>query len=130
MKNRLLLLLAFAFILPLSSPLKAEACNCIADPFSKKYLLYQKTWYGTKRKWTCVYTCQDSQQNRSEIIGTHEDWYMTDKGLEGICEGLHYVNTYSTFKMDFVWVFEEARWFSASQSKAPEVAQWNKERCR
>lgn len=130
MKNRFFLLLAAAFLLSLTAPVAAPACSCIADPFSKKYQLFEKTWYGTKRKWTCVYTCQDSQQNRTEIVGSHSDWYMSDKGLEGICEGLHYVNTYSTFKMDFVWVFEEARWFNASQSKAPELVRWSKERCR
>ncbi|UXR66235.1 hypothetical protein EZJ49_08230 [Bdellovibrio bacteriovorus] len=130
MKNRFFLFLATAFLMSLAAPVTAWSCGCIADPFSKKYQLFEKTWYGTKRKWTCVYTCQDAQQKRMEIVGSHSDWYMTDKGLEGICDGLHYVNTYSTFKMDFVWVFEEARWFSPAQSKAPELARWNKEHCR
>ncbi|WII73639.1 hypothetical protein QJS83_07100 [Bdellovibrio sp. 22V] len=108
----------------------AQACSCIADPFSKKYEYYKKTWYGTKRKWTCVYTCQDAQQQRTQVTGTHEDWYTTDKGLEGICDGLHYVNRYNTYKMDFVWQFEEARWFDASDSSAAELKKWNQEKCR
>ncbi|WP_374074156.1 hypothetical protein [Bdellovibrio bacteriovorus] len=125
-----LLVLGFATLFQVTHSSEALACRCIADPFSKQYVYYTKTWYGTKRKWTCVYTCQDAQQQQVKITGTHEDWYTTDKGLEGICDGLHYVNRYSTYKMDFVWQFEEARYFDASDSTAPDLKKWNQEKCR
>lgn len=108
----------------------AEACQCIADPMSKKYIHFTKTWYGTKRKWTCVYTCQNAQQQQIQITGTHQDWYVSDRGLEGICDGLLYVNQYNPYKMDFVWLLEEARYFDASHSTAAELIQWNKNSCR
>lgn len=106
------------------------ACSCIADPYSKKYLVFKKTWYGTKRTWTCVYTCQDNQQNRTDILGTHDDWFMSDKGLEGICDGLHYVNTYLPHTQNFAWVFKEARWFNPADASAPETLNWSKQNCR
>ena len=109
---------------------QAEACQCIADPYSKKYIYFTKTWYGTKRKWTCIYTCQDMQQQKTEVLGTHEDWYVTDQGLEGICDGLVYVNQYSNFKMDFVWVFDRAESFSPSQSTASELKKFSDNSCR
>lgn len=112
------------------SATRAFACQCIADPFSKQYVYYKKTWYGTKRKWTCKYTCQDAQQKQTQITGTHEDWYISDRGLEGICDGLHYVNRYSNAKMDFIWTLEEARHFDASESTALELKQWNQSSCR
>lgn len=108
----------------------ALACQCIADPYSKTYAYYTKTWYGTKRKWSCEYTCVTPQQKQVKVIGIHEDWYVSDKGLEGICDGLHYVNRYSTYKNDFIWSLEEARYFDASDSTAPNLEQWNKENCR
>ncbi len=108
----------------------AQACRCIADPFSKQYIYYKKTWYGTKRKWTCVYTCQDLQQQQVKITGTHEDWYVSDKGLEGICDGLHYVSQYSNARMDFIWNLDEARYFDASDSSSLELKKWNQESCR
>ncbi|KHD88448.1 MAG: hypothetical protein OM95_09695 [Bdellovibrio sp. ArHS] len=108
----------------------ALACNCIADPYSKKYIYYKKTWYGTKRKWTCEYKCQDLRQQQTIVVGTHEDWYVSDKGLEGICDGLHYVNRYNNYVQDFVWALEEARYFDASESTAAELKKWNSESCR
>lgn len=123
-------MLALATLFHISSPDLAQACSCIADPYSKKYLLYKKTWYGTKRKWTCVYTCQDSKQQRTEVLGTHEDWYTTDKGLEGVCEGLHYVQEFNGFKMDYIWMYKEARWFTPSQSTAPELKSWYRKSCK
>lgn len=121
----------FALIIVLFSFFeKAEACQCVADPYSKKYIYYTKTWYGTKRKWTCVYTCQNMQQQRTEVLGTHEDWYVSDKGLEGICDGLIYVNQYSNYKMDFVWVYDRPESFSPSESTAPEVKAWGQRACR
>ncbi|AHZ85124.1 hypothetical protein AB1A81_12050 [Bdellovibrio bacteriovorus] len=107
----------------------ARACSCIADPYSKTYQLYKKTWYGTQRKWSCVYTCQDSQQKRTEVTGYHSDWYVTDKGLEGICDGLHYVNIYNAHRGDFVWKFEEARWFNPAQSTSADLKKWSQS-CR
>lgn len=108
----------------------AWACHCIADPYSKKYIYYKKTWYGTKRKWTCEYKCQDMRQQQTVVLGTHENWYMSDKGLEGICDGLHYVNRYNNYVKDFVWTFDEARHFDASESTSAELKTWNAEKCR
>lgn len=124
-----------AFFLPLLltiqflAPNLAKACSCIADPYSKKYQLYKKTWYGTQRKWSCVYTCQDSQQKRTEVTGFHSDWYVTDKGLEGVCDGLHYVNVYNNHRMEFIWQFEEARWFAPEKSSSPELKAFSRS-CR
>lgn len=112
------------------APATAQACKCIADPFSKQYVYYKKTWYGTKRKWTCLYTCQDHQQKQVKLTGTHEDWYVSDKGLEGICDGLHYVNQYSTARMEFIWNLDEARHFDASESSSRELKSWNQQSCR
>ncbi|WP_232469224.1 hypothetical protein [Bdellovibrio bacteriovorus] len=117
-------ILAAFMALQLTAPAFADACSCIADPYSKKYQLYKKTWYGTQRKWSCVYTCQDSQQQRTEVTAYHSDWYVTDKGLEGICDGLHYVNVYNTHRMDFVWKFEEARWLNPAQSSSADLKKW------
>ncbi len=108
----------------------ANACYCTADPYSKQYIYYTKTWYGTKRKWTCTYTCQNMQQQKAEIVGTHENWYVSDKGLEGICDGLVYVNRYSNFKMDFVWVYDRVESFSPIDSTAPELKRWGQSNCR
>lgn len=130
MKKWTFWLLAALLFTHISAPAIAEACSCIADPYTKKYLHFKKTWYGTKRKWTCVYTCQDDQQKRTQITGTHEDWYVTDKGLEGICDGLRYENTYSVLVQDFVWLFEEAQWFPPGKSTAPELKKWKSESCR
>lgn len=117
-------------LLQLIAASPARACSCVADPNSKKYLVFKKTWYGTKRSWTCAYTCQDAQQNRSEVLGTHDDWYMTDTGLEGVCDGLYYANTYLPHKQDFVWIFKEARWFSPRESSALELKAWERAHCR
>ncbi len=126
----LLLAIGLSTVLQIASTESAWACRCIADPYSKQYVYFTKTWYGTKRKWTCVYTCQDQRQQQVKITGTHEDWYTTDKGLEGICDGLRYINEYSTFKNDFVWMLDKAELFDASESSAPELKTWNKEKCR
>lgn len=107
-----------------------QSCTCIADPFSKKYIYFQKTWYGSKRSWTCMYSCQDLQQRRLQILGTHKDWYTTDNGLEGICDGLHYVNIYNTHRAEFVWKFDSARWFDPGKATAPELKSWAAQNCR
>lgn len=120
----------FSISLLIGLPKAFASCSCIADPYSKQYIYYTQTWYGTKRKWTCAYTCQDFQQKQTQIIGTSQDWYMSDKGLEGICDGLHYVNRYSSFKNDFIWSFEEARYFDPANSTAPELQAWSKANCR
>ncbi|MEN0059431.1 MAG: hypothetical protein AAGB31_11400 [Bdellovibrio sp.] len=108
----------------------AASCLCKADPYSKKYITFAKTWYGTKRKWTCVYTCQNSRQESVQILGTHQNWYLTDRGLEGICDGLEYVNEYNTYRNDFVWVFKKAQWFNPESSTAQDVKAWAQETCR
>ena len=124
-----LLLLSFATFSQVSGLAIAEACSCIADPYSKQYDYYTKTWYGTKRKWSCLYTCQDSQQKQTQIRGTSEDWYISDRGLESICDGLHYVNRYNTAINNFVWTYEEARYFDPADSTAKEVKEWEKANC-
>lgn len=108
----------------------AESCSCLADPYTKKYDYFKRTWYGSKRKWTCVYTCQNAQQKRFLVTGTHKDWYTTDNGLEGICEGLHYVNLYNSHRKDFVWKYDSAKWFDPSHSTAPELKAWAVQNCQ
>lgn len=126
----LLIILAIGFSSGLSQAQAAESCSCVADPFTKKYIYFKKTWYGTKRSWTCVYSCQNQQQLRFQILGTHKDWYTTDNGLEGICDGLLYVNIYNTYRGDFVWKFDSARWFDPARATAPELKSWAAQNCR
>ncbi len=129
MRYFLLLLLSFTTLSQVVGTSVAEACSCIADPYSKQYEYYTKTWYGTKRKWSCVYTCQDSQQKQIQIRGTSQDWYISDRGLEGICDGLHYENRYNTAVNNFVWLFEEARYFDPADSTSAEIRAWEKANC-
>lgn len=130
MRFFLLLLLSFATFSQIIAIPAAEACSCIADPYSKQYVYYTKTWYGTKRKWSCLYTCQDSQQKQTQIRGTSEDWYISDRGLESICDGLYYENRYNTGVNSFVWTFAEARYFDPAEATSVEVKEWEKASCR
>ncbi|GEM_PF-3318895 len=125
-----LIIIMLSLFFSLSQSLAMQNCSCVADPFTKKYIYFKKTWYGTKRSWTCVYSCQNLQQARSQVLGTHKDWYTTDDGLEGICDGLHYVNIYNTYRGDFIWKYDSARWFDPAKSTAPELKSWAVQNCR
>lgn len=105
---------------------KAEECKCITNPYTKKYSSYEKTWYGTKRVWTCEYTCEDSQGYQSTIIGSHSGRYTTDIGSEGVCDGIPFVSTFNAATLREILMPTNPVWFSPSDSSAPEVEKWSK----
>ena len=132
MKNLILLTLLFN-ISTFSSASLASDCSCSSDPYTKVYATngIKNTWYGGKRAWSCLYTCENSIGLKSEFRGNHKDWYVgEDDGLWGICEGLVYVNEYNAHAQRFVWAFSRTGSFDPVNSKSPEVKAWAKENCR
>ena len=126
--ERVILLLIIS-LLPIKDALASD-CHCIADPFTKKYQLFEKKWWGTRRHWSCEYECTDTLGNKSKIIGYHKNWFLTDNGKEGICDGLTYKETYSTFKNDFIWDLDKTNQFDPAKSTSPDLKKWSKDNCR
>lgn len=110
-------------------PARASDCRCKADPFTKKYQLFEKKWWGTRRHWSCEYSCNDSIGQQFKIIGYHKNWFLTDNGKEGICDGLTYKETYSVFKNDFIWDLDQANEFDPAKSSSPDLKKWSKDNC-
>lgn len=110
----------------------SQACSCIADPYSKKYLHMDHTWYGTYRQWTCDYKCYSNTQEET-VVGTLSGHYMGDPrgdyGTEGICEGLVYEDTYNNFLSRFVAMLDHAENFDPRSAKTPELRHWGKLNC-
>lgn len=126
MKQLFIQLVTFLYIL---NPSLASDCRCKADPFTKKYQLFEKKWWGTRRHWSCEYSCNDSIGQQSKIIGYHKNWFLTDNGKEGICDGLTYKETYSVFKNDFIWDLDQANEFDPAKSSSPDLKKWSKDNC-
>lgn len=107
------------------------ACRCLTDPYSKTYEYVEKTWYGSRRKWSCRYTCEDFNGNRAELTGWQKDWNLgVDQGLEGVCEGTVYEAEFSRATLDYVWVLRGAEWFDARKTKSLEIKGWVLANCR
>lgn len=116
----------FLILVCMQSP-AVFACSCIADPSSKTYQLLQKTWYGTKRNWSCQYECTDTKKVKTSVLGFHRDWYLSkDEGLEGICDGLKYTKQYIPARDTFTWVFQKAEGFNPKKSSSKELREFAK----
>lgn len=112
---------------------QASNCSCTSNPYTKTYAPngVQKTWYGGKRMWSCVYSCDNGEGIREEFRGNHRDWYVgEDIGLWGICEGLVYVYEYTAYAQKFVWAYNRVGTFDPVDSKSPEVKSWATQNCR
>lgn len=111
----------------------ASDCSCTSDPYTKIYTSdgVQKTWYGGKRKWSCVYSCENSQGVKAAFRGHHSQWYVgEDSGLWGICDGLVYIHEYNAYAQRFIWAYNRIGPFDPVDSKSPEVKSWARENCR
>ncbi|MFP5518518.1 MAG: hypothetical protein ACLGGX_01340 [Bdellovibrionia bacterium] len=127
---RLLLTLSIVLASLMTQQAAASTCSCIADPFSKKYQLFEETWFGTRRHWSCEYTCTGSSGTTQKIVGYHKDWYMTDKGLEGICDGLIYKNIYTPYMGNFVWTLDRAATFNPKRASSDELKRFAQTQCQ
>lgn len=131
---RFFLLFTLLFnLLAISQESFASDCSCTANPYTKNYTPdgVQKTWYGGKRIWSCVYTCENSSGLKEEFRGHHRDWYVgEDIGLWGVCDGLVYVYEYNVYAQKFVWAFNKIGTFDPIHSKSPQVKSWAQQNCR
>ena len=110
----------------------ASDCSCTANPYTKTYDPngVENTWYGGKRIWSCVYTCENEAGIKDEFRGHHRDWYVgEDTGLWGICDGLVYVYEYNAYAQKFVWAFKRVGTFDPVDSKSVQVKTWAKQNC-
>lgn len=109
----------------------SSSCECIADIYTKKYISFEKTWYGTKRVWTCEYTCTSSRyKDFQRILGQHSGRYVSDKGNEGICDGVPVISKFNTSRNEDIYVPQPAVMFSPTKSSSPEVKNWARLNCR
>jgi hypothetical protein len=130
-KNRIKISLAFLIVFANAMIAQAE-CSCTADPYSKTYSEFRKTWYGSVRAWSCRYTCTDGFVTE-EILGNHRDWYAGDEtGLEGICEGLIYQHEYIIVMDIFTYAYKGIGIADPAKSKSAELKSWatKHEACR
>ena len=129
-----LIVFRFAFlslILALTGAQQTLACSCVADPQSKSYQQLQKTWYGTKKAWSCQYDCSGTDKVQKTILGYHKDWYLAkDEGLEGICDGLKYTKQYIPARDTFTWVLVKAESFDPKKSSSPDLKKFAKTSCQ
>lgn len=112
---------------------QASSCLCSANPYTKTYAPdgVKKTWYGGKRAWSCVYTCENGAGVKEEFRGHHKAWYVgDDNGLWGICDGLVYTHEYNAYAQKFVWAFIRIGTFDPLDSKSPDVNSWANQNCR
>jgi len=101
-------------------------CVCTADPYSKKYSEYRKTWYGSVRGWSCAYTCTDGAESET-LIGNHRDRYYGDEnGLEGICDGLIYKYEYIIVMNIFTYAYQGIGPVDPRKSSSKDLQAWAK----
>lgn len=99
-------------------------CVCTADPYSKKYDEYRKTWYGSVRAWNCAYTCTDGSVKET-LIGNHRDRYYGDEtGLEGICDGLIYKYEYIIVMNRFIYAYQGIGPVDPQKSSSKDLNAW------
>lgn len=109
----------------------SNTCECIADIYTKKYISFEKTWYGTKRIWTCEYTCSSPRLKEfKRILGKHSGRYVTDKGNEGICDGVPVISKFNTSRNEDIYVPQPPVMFSPLKSSSPELKSWAKSNCQ
>jgi hypothetical protein len=111
---------------------QAFDCACTANPYTKTYAPngVEKTWYGAKRIWSCVYTCENGSGLKEEFRGHHRDWYVgDDTGLWGVCDGLVYIYEYNAYAQRFVWTYNRVGTFDPVDSKSPQVKAWAQQNC-
>lgn len=130
MKFFLFLLSFCSFFLGMTSEAHASRCACVADVFSKQYQHYSEHFWGTKREWTCVYSCT-TPQGEVQFTGSHKELSLgKDDGREGICDGVPVISTYNNFVGGFIWIPQDAIDFDPIDSSANNLKTWAKETCR
>ena len=125
MKSEVKVFAAFLSVAFLFSSAFAD-CVCTADPYSKKYSEYRKTWYGSVRAWNCAYTCTDGSDTET-LIGSHRDRYYGDEtGLEGICDGLIYKYEYIIVMNRFIYAYQGIGPVDPQKSSSKDLNDWAK----
>lgn len=115
-----------------ASPLAAMAasCGCLPDIYSKKYIYFEETWYGTRRSWTCEYKCIDKNKKETIVKASYADWYTSDNGTEGVCEGIPFESQFNPHVMRDVYMPKDPVWFNPAKSKSKELKAWAQLHCR
>lgn len=109
-----------------------NTCSCEVDPNTKKVDV-QNTWYGTRRAWSCEYSCVGRTHETQRIVGNHSDWYLgdpsSDIGLEGVCDGLRYESHFSPHSNREVYLLVGKEFFNPKNSHSETLRQWARLNC-
>lgn len=126
--NKLLLTLIFLSF----SAASFASCVCKTNETTKTYQQRDKTWYGMKVRYSCLYNCTNSNGETETVEGFHAKRIVgNEKGNEVICDGTIYEERYSAATNWFYWQYIGNKPFKPQKSDSLTLKAWAEENnCR
>lgn len=128
-------LLIFGVLFASSVSFAKNYCSCVPTT-GKDYIgdARQRSAFGYTIHWVCDYDCRVQSGEPEVVKGTYKKFYAgkTEKGTEGICEGMKYEPHFYAARNDYVYMWDgKVRSFDPKKSSSEDLKSWaTKKECK